>query len=168
MNTTDARTAVQAAFAEVAPDLDPGQLTDGARLRQDLEIDSLDFLRLVETVAQRTGVDTPESDYRRLDNRLISSLLGSALTRPDPLFLGLDVSPEGALIGRDGTISDSLFAVGPLRKGSVWESTAVPELREQIDGLVDHLLNSSRPPVRMALPALCGADSLVRRFRIGF
>jgi len=115
----------------------------------------------VERVINCTG---PQSDYRRLDNRLISSLLGSALTRPDPLFLGLDVSPEGALIGRDGTISDSLFAVGPLRKGSVWESTAVPELREQIDGLVDHLLNSSRPPVRMALPALCGADSLVRRF----
>lgn len=67
MNTTDARAAVQAAFAEVAPDLEPGQLTDGARLRQDLEIDSLDFLRLVEIVAGRTGVDTPESDYRRLD-----------------------------------------------------------------------------------------------------
>ena len=115
----------------------------------------------VDRVINCTG---PESDCRRMDNPLISSLLGSGLTRPDPLFLGLEVSPDGALISRDGTISDSLFAVGPIRKGSVWESTAVPELREQIDGLVDHLLNSDRPPVRMALHALCGADTLVRRF----
>ncbi len=114
----------------------------------------------VDRVINCTG---PESDCRRMDNPLISSLLGSGLTRPDPLFLGLDVSPDGALISRDGTISDSLFAVGPIRKGSVWESTAVPELREQIDGLVDHLLNSDRLPVRMALRAPCGADTLVRR-----
>lgn len=67
MNTKDARAAVEAAFAQVAPDIDPAELTDAARLRQDLEIDSLDFLRLVETVAASTGVSTPERDYRRLD-----------------------------------------------------------------------------------------------------
>ena len=67
MNMQDARAAVQAAFAEVAPDVDPDALTEGARLRQDLEIDSFDFLRLVQVVADSTGVDTPEEDYRRLD-----------------------------------------------------------------------------------------------------
>jgi acyl carrier protein len=67
MNTQDARAAVQAAFAEVAPELTPDELAEGARLRQDLEIDSLDFLRLVELIAESTGVDTPEDDYRRLD-----------------------------------------------------------------------------------------------------
>jgi len=67
MNTDDARTAVEAAFAEVAPDILPDELTASARLRQDLEIDSLDFLRLVELIAESTGVDTPEEDYRRLD-----------------------------------------------------------------------------------------------------
>ncbi|WP_307461817.1 acyl carrier protein [Pseudarthrobacter oxydans] len=34
-----------------------------ARLRQDLELDSLDFLRLVETIDTATGVDIPERDY---------------------------------------------------------------------------------------------------------
>jgi uncharacterized NAD(P)/FAD-binding protein YdhS len=115
----------------------------------------------VDRVINCTG---PESDCRRLDNRLISSLLASGLTRPDPLFLGLDVSPDGALISRTGTISDSLFAIGPIRKGSVWESTAVPELREQIHRLVEHLLNSDHPPVRMALRVPRGADTLARRF----
>jgi acyl carrier protein len=67
VNTHDARTAVEAAFAEVAPDVEAAELTDDARLRQDLGIDSLDFLRLVQTIAGSTGVDTPEADYRRLD-----------------------------------------------------------------------------------------------------
>jgi uncharacterized NAD(P)/FAD-binding protein YdhS len=95
---------------------------------------------------------------------LITSLLASGSTRPDPLFLGLDISPDGALVNQDGTISDSLFAVGPIRKGSVWESTAVPELREQIHRLVEHLLNSDLMPASMALTDPCGADTLVRRF----
>lgn len=66
MTIDDARAAVQAAFAKVAPDITPDELVENARLRQDLEIDSLDFLRLVELVAESTGVDTPEDDYRQL------------------------------------------------------------------------------------------------------
>jgi uncharacterized NAD(P)/FAD-binding protein YdhS len=84
----------------------------------------------------------PESDCRRLENPLISALLTQGLARPDVLFLGLDVSPDGALVGSDGTISRSLYAVGPALKGSLWESTAVPELREQIHKLVQHLVNA--------------------------
>jgi acyl carrier protein len=63
MNEQDARAAVYAAIGQVAPDVDPDGLDEGSRLRQDLELDSLDFLRLIETIAQATGVDTPESDY---------------------------------------------------------------------------------------------------------
>jgi uncharacterized NAD(P)/FAD-binding protein YdhS len=84
----------------------------------------------------------PETDCRRLESPLMSSLLAQGLARPDPLFLGLDASAEGALIGHDGTISDSVYAVGPALKGSLWESTAVPELREQIHKLLQHLLNT--------------------------
>lgn len=63
MNEQDARQAVQAAISQVAPDVEPEDLEGGARLRQDLELDSLDFLRLVETIASSTGVEIPESDY---------------------------------------------------------------------------------------------------------
>jgi uncharacterized NAD(P)/FAD-binding protein YdhS len=59
-------------------------------------------------------------------------------------FFGLDVSLDGALIDRDGTISQSLFAVGPALKGSRWES--VPELRGQIHKLVQHLVNLAAQP----------------------
>ncbi len=114
----------------------------------------------VDRIINCTG---PESDCRRLDNRLISSLLASGSARPDPLFLGLDVSPDGALVSRNGTISDSLFAIGPIRKGSVWESTAVPELREQIHRLAERLLNSDHLPVHMTLTDPSRAGALARR-----
>jgi len=47
----------------VAPDVDLDDVDGGARLRQDLELDSLDFLRLVEVIDTDTGVDIPERDY---------------------------------------------------------------------------------------------------------
>lgn len=66
MNETDARAAVQTAIGTVAPDVDIDDLEQNSRLRQDLELDSLDFLRLVETIAQSTGVNIPEADYPKV------------------------------------------------------------------------------------------------------
>ena len=63
MNEQDARAAVEAAVGKVAPDVDLAEVAEDARLRQDLELDSLDFLRLVETIDVATGVDIPERDY---------------------------------------------------------------------------------------------------------
>jgi len=97
----------------------------------------------------------PETDCRRLRTPLVTSLLAQALMRPDPLFLGLETSADGALIDQDGIISDSLYAVGPLRKGSWWESTAVPEIRDQVYQLVRRLVNQSGKgsPIATPLPA---------------
>ncbi|QCB95688.1 acyl carrier protein [Arthrobacter sp. PAMC25564] len=63
MNEQDARAAVQAAIAKVAPDVDLAEVAEDSRLRQDLELDSLDFLRLVEIIDTDTGIDIPERDY---------------------------------------------------------------------------------------------------------
>ena len=63
MNQTEARAAVEMALGEVAPDVDREELESGARLRQDLELDSLDFLGLMETIARETGGTVPEADY---------------------------------------------------------------------------------------------------------
>ncbi|MBT2594234.1 acyl carrier protein [Arthrobacter sp. ISL-72] len=63
MNEQEARQAVHAAIGQVAPDVDLDGLNEEARLQQDLELDSLDFLRLMETLDEATGVDIPERDY---------------------------------------------------------------------------------------------------------
>jgi uncharacterized NAD(P)/FAD-binding protein YdhS len=94
----------------------------------------------VDRVINCTG---PETDVRRLHDPLMTALLARGLVRPDRLQLGLDVSADGALIDQEGNVSDSLYAVGPSRKGRLWENTAVPEIREQICQLVEHLVNAS-------------------------
>jgi uncharacterized NAD(P)/FAD-binding protein YdhS len=91
----------------------------------------------VDRIINCTG---PESDYRRLEDPLVKSLVASGLARPDPLFLGLDTTEDGAVIGQRGIASDTLYAVGPSRKSGLWESTAVPELRLQTYKLAGHLL----------------------------
>ena len=63
MTDQEARAAVYDAIHKVAPDVDTDDLDEGARLRQDLELDSIDFRRLIETINESTGVDTPERDY---------------------------------------------------------------------------------------------------------
>ena len=74
----------------------------------------------------------PETDCRRLDDPLIADLRRHGLVRPDPLYLGLEVAENGALVDQAGVTSDLLYAVGPVRKGTLWETTAVPEIREQV------------------------------------
>jgi uncharacterized NAD(P)/FAD-binding protein YdhS len=93
---------------------------------------------LVDRVVNCTA---PETDCGRLQDPLLVSLLATGLARPDPLFLGLDTTIEGALIARDGNTSGCLYAIGAARKGSLWESTAVPEIRDQVYQLVQYLVN---------------------------
>lgn len=66
MNRDQIRTAVVEALAEVAPEIDSGDLQGGTRLREDLDLDSLDFLDVVAAVCNATGVEIPERDYGRL------------------------------------------------------------------------------------------------------
>ena len=79
MNEQDARDTVRDAIRAVAPDVDPVDLVDGARLRQDLELDSLDFLRVLETIVQRTGVDIPEDAYAEVAT--VAGLVGYLAAR---------------------------------------------------------------------------------------
>jgi uncharacterized NAD(P)/FAD-binding protein YdhS len=67
--------------------------------------------------------------------RLVRTLLDAGLARLDPHGLGLDTDADGALVGRSGASSQRLFAIGALRRGTLLESTAVPELRAQAQGV---------------------------------
>jgi uncharacterized NAD(P)/FAD-binding protein YdhS len=67
---------------------------------------------------------------------LLAQLRHQGLIRPDPLYLGLDVAEDGALLNHLGVPSDFLYTIGPPRKGALWETTAVSEIRVQISELV--------------------------------
>jgi len=99
----------------------------------------------VERVINCSG---PLSDISRIPAPLIRALLDSGAARPDPLNLGLDVSPEGAIIDAGGGVPGNLFAVGPITKGVFWETTAVPDIRVQCERLADHILERVQPRTR--------------------
>ena len=87
---------------------------------------------VVDRVVNCTG---PEADYRRVSSPLLLDIMERGLARPDALSLGLDVADNGALVDAQGSPSSLLYALGPLRKGKLWESIAVPELRVQVAAL---------------------------------
>lgn len=84
-------------------------------------------------VARVINCAGPGADYTRIAAPLLQDLLSRGIARPDPLPLDLDVSGTGALIGRDGSISRRLFAVGPPTRGRFWEMTALPDIRRQCE-----------------------------------
>jgi uncharacterized NAD(P)/FAD-binding protein YdhS len=49
------------------------------------------------------------------------------------------VDLKGALIDSSGRPSPALYVIGPARKGSLWETIAVPELHTQASELAEHL-----------------------------
>lgn len=73
-------------------------------------------------------------------NPVIGSLLVSGWLRPDDLLLGIETTAEGNAIAEDGRVVPDLFIVGTLRKSTDWESTAVPELRNQAAGVAECVL----------------------------
>jgi uncharacterized NAD(P)/FAD-binding protein YdhS len=62
---------------------------------------------------------------------LVADLLGRGIARIDPLNIGLDVDLSCRLIGKNGTASDKIFAVGPVSRAAFWEITAIPDIRDQ-------------------------------------
>ena len=66
---------------------------------------------------------------------ILRSLLEQGLTVADAHRIGVLTADDGALVGADGARVPRLFAVGPIRRGTLWESTAVPELRVQAERL---------------------------------
>jgi len=67
VNTDRAHTAIREALAAVAPEADLDDVRPKERLRDALDLDSLDFLSLIEQLRHLTGVDIPESDYAQVN-----------------------------------------------------------------------------------------------------
>jgi uncharacterized NAD(P)/FAD-binding protein YdhS len=104
-------------------------LSDGRRLE-------------VDGIVNATG---PAWDPRAGDSVLLHALLADGLAAPGPVGLGLRTGPDGRLAGSD------VFALGALRRGELWESVAVPELREQAAGVAEEIRDRAAEDSRVAV-----------------
>lgn len=59
--------AVLEALAHVAPEVEPDELEGDEPLRDQVDIDSMDFLNFLIKINETLGVEIPEADYPSLE-----------------------------------------------------------------------------------------------------
>ena len=66
MTNDDCKKAVLDIIADIAPDEDLSNVKPDVRLRDQLQLDSMDFIDIVMELRKRHGIEVPEADYIRL------------------------------------------------------------------------------------------------------
>lgn len=66
MTPDEVRTAVLHVLCRIAPEIDPATIKNNISLRDQLDIDSMDFLNFLIGLHQEFHVDIPEADYPKL------------------------------------------------------------------------------------------------------
>lgn len=66
MTSHDIHTIVEQELKRIAPDVDVAVINPTGDLREECDIDSIDFLNLVTALHRRLGIDIPELDYPEL------------------------------------------------------------------------------------------------------
>jgi acyl carrier protein len=63
---SDLRSEILAVLASIAPETDPADIDDDAALRDQVDLDSMDWLNFLRGIHNRLHVDIPETDYASL------------------------------------------------------------------------------------------------------
>ena len=66
MSPDETRSIVLRCIRRVAPEVNPDEIEPDVNLRDQLDIDSMDFLNIVIAIDRETGVDIPEENYPEL------------------------------------------------------------------------------------------------------
>ena len=66
MTEAKLRKTVLDTLGDIAPEADLGALPPDRDLREELDIDSMDFLNFVIALHEKLGIDIPEADYPQL------------------------------------------------------------------------------------------------------
>jgi uncharacterized NAD(P)/FAD-binding protein YdhS len=111
--------------------------------RCEVELPALPDPLFADAVVNCTG---PLTDVSRSTDPLVRALVGRGALTPDPLRLGVACTPEGEVLDVSGQVVPGLYVVGPARKGVLWETTAIPEIRTQAAKLAHRLPRAVRAP----------------------
>ncbi len=94
------------------------------------------------TVRRAINCTGPQGNLSAATDPLLRQLTADGIIRPDPHRLGIDVDAAARTVAADGSVNQSLFAVGPMTRGASWEVVAVPDIRQQVWALARHLSNA--------------------------
>ncbi|MFF0416474.1 FAD/NAD(P)-binding protein [Kitasatospora sp. NPDC004745] len=121
------------AFAEAVIagriEVGPGEIADAEVTADAVRVRLRDGRTLdVAAVVNCTG---PQAEIRRVGDPLVADLLAAGLADPDDVGLGFRTTAQGRLRPATGADPAPLWTLGALRRGSLLESTAIPEIRAQ-------------------------------------
>jgi acyl carrier protein len=66
MNEAEIRSVVVEELGNIAPEAEMSAVDPSADLREELDIDSMDFLNFITALHDRLGINVPELDYPKL------------------------------------------------------------------------------------------------------
>ncbi|MDX6285358.1 MAG: hypothetical protein QOG53_843 [Frankiales bacterium] len=104
--------------------------------RATMRIDGAQASLRAAVVVNCTGPDPDPAAHR---GGLLKDLIDQGLARADPLGLGVVTDAFGAVLDASGRADPDLLTLGALRRGQLWESTAIPEIRKQAAALAETL-----------------------------
>ena len=80
MNQEEVRKGVLAELLRIAPELEDGEVVPGKLLREQVDLDSMDWLNFLVALHERFKVEIPEGDYQKLAtlDQLVSYLSAKA------------------------------------------------------------------------------------------
>jgi uncharacterized NAD(P)/FAD-binding protein YdhS len=90
----------------------------------------------VRRIVNCTG---PQGDLTGAGEPLLTQLLEAGRIRADACRIGIDIDTRSRALDVEGKASDSLYAIGPMTRGALWEIVAVPDLRVQVERLARQL-----------------------------
>jgi acyl carrier protein len=83
MNRAEIREEILDILSDIAPDEDLSTLQDDKPFREQLELDSMDFLDIVMELRKRHRIQVPEGDYQQLAS------MESTVTYLEPKLAGV-------------------------------------------------------------------------------
>ena len=86
MTAVDIREEIIDILSDIVPDEDTSNLVDDKPLREQIELDSMDFLDIVMELRKRYRIQIPEDDYIQL------ATLASTVKYLEPLMAGMTKS----------------------------------------------------------------------------
>lgn len=72
--TKDLRSQILSILTGIAPEVDPADIRDEALLRDQVDLDSMDWLNFLVRIHKQLHVDIPEKDYASL--RTLADVVG--------------------------------------------------------------------------------------------
>lgn len=81
----------------------------------------------------------PDVDFKNQGSEFYQNLSTNLEIGTDQFRLGLNCTPKGILKRIDGSVFKNFYCIGSLRKGILWETTAVSDIRMQAKEIAEEI-----------------------------